>query len=349
MVKYIFLGYGIFLIAGCSLMFEETPDVLYGLPHVSIEMRESDFVDLRKNDFVNEYAAINIEIGGVKKTGRIRRRGDSSRRFPKPSFHVITEDGERHYIASNIDKSYCRKVFAFMIFKKYGFHVPEAHFVALSVNNKYQGLYISREHVDKKFFDRRGIGLNSHYEINLGGMFSFQDGHNSMTDFRKRYPEGSMIYDDLNILISALDNNDVNRIASVLNVENAAMYSLISSAIRNNDGIKKNIQICNIANGTGRGKFEIIPFDMDLTLLYPNASNYFPKYENGLMERAEEIFLDGDREQYVLDIMNDIRKIGIADGIVDSLRNVIFEAYKNDPYLQAENLDEHIAQFKHCI
>jgi len=331
-------------------MFEETPDVLYGLPHVSIEMRESDFVNLQKNDLVREYAVMNIEIGGVKKAGKIRRRGDFSRRFPKPSFHVITEDGERHYIASNIDKSYCRTVFAYMIFKKYGFLVPDAEFVALSVNNKYQGLYISREHIDEKFFERRSIGINSHYEINRGGMFSLKNGHNTAIDFKKNYPEGSMNYDDLNILISALEENNVNRITNVLNIENIALYSFISSAIRNYDGFRNNIHICNIAKGTSGGKFEIVPFDLDQTFMSPIVNGYFPKYENGLLEHAEEIFIDGgDREQYVLDIMNDIRKYGIADGIIDSLRNEIFQAYKADPYLRAENLDEYIAQLKQSI
>jgi spore coat protein H len=354
-LKRAFCFAGTFLFVSCSQINKETPLELFGLPHVAIEMRESDFALLRKNALVNEYAAITIEKDGVKKTGKIRRRGHLSRYFPKPSFHIKTDDGDWHYVAANVDKSYCREVFANIIFKKTGdFLVPKTEFVALSVNNVYQGLYISREPIDEKFFESRNIKINSLYAIRSGGMFTFKGGYNSAMSFEKLIPQSSINYDDLNVLISVLDKNDEEKIRSVLNIDNVAEYSLISSAINNYDGITKNLHICNTKND---GKFQIIPYDLDLTFGNMGESGFvipdnFPKFENGLLEKAEDIYFNRNgrqREEYLSATSHYIDRYGNILGILDSLKSEISQAYKNDPYLSGENLDEHIAKIKTYI
>jgi len=331
----------IFFNISCTEIDNETHSEVFGLPHVAIEMRESDFADLKKNALLNEYAAITIERGGIKESGKIRRRGNSSRALPKPSFHIKTDGGDWHYVASNIDKSYCKEVFANIAFEKFGgFLVQKTEFVALSINNIYQGLYISREPIDEKFFQRRSIGINSLYRIRYGGMFTFKDGHNSAVDFEKLVPQSSVNYDDLNTLISALDKNDSEKIKNILNIENAAKYSFISSVIGNFDGITNNIHIYNAKKDN---KFRIIPYDLDLTFWTIN------KFENGLLERAEDIYLSeyGLKREQCIDSTS--RYIGSLVGVLDSLKNKISQAYENDPYLQGENLDWHISQIKRRI
>ena len=354
-LKYLFYTAVISQLVSCSQINNENPLKLFGLPHVAIEMREDDFASLRKNALVNEYAAITVERDGVKKYGKIRRRGNLSRYFPKPSFHIKTDDGDWHLVASNIDKSYCREIFANIIFEKEGgFLVPKTEFVALSVNNVYQGIYISHEPIDENFFERRNVIINSLYGIRSGGMFTFKNGRNSAMNFEKLIPQSSINYDDLNILISVLDKNDKEKIKSVLNMENAAKYSFISSAINNYDGITKNFLICNTKSDN---KFRIIPYDLDLTFGQTGESGFviaseIPKFENGLLERAEDIFFNdygGKREEYVGMALYYIDYYGNRIGILDSLKNEISQAYKNDPYLQGENLDEYIEKIKSYI
>ncbi|MCL1945645.1 MAG: CotH kinase family protein [Chitinivibrionia bacterium] len=349
---------GIFLFVSCSQFNNEVPQKLFGLPHIAIEMREDDFADLRKNALVNEYAAITIEKDGVKKTGKIRRRGNSSRYYPKPSFHIKTDEGDWHYVAQNADKSYCREVFANIIFEKDGdFLVPKTHFVALSINNVYQGLYISREPIDEKFFERRNVKINSLYRITMSGAFTFKDGRNSSMSFEKLIPQSSINYDDLNILISALDENDKERIKKILNIDNVAKYSFMCSSIYHIDGITNNIHICNTKND---GKFQIIPYDLDFTFGNTREDGFviptnFPKFENGLLEKAEDIYLSENdsitgkllkREDVVFNTLHNIDNI---IEILDSLKNEFSQAYKFDPYIQGENLGEHIAEIKTYI
>jgi len=348
-LKCLFYAVVMLFHVSCSGIDNEQPSELFGLPHIAIEMRESDFVELQKDALVNEYAAITIERDGVKEPGKIRRHGNFSRYFPKPSFHIKTSGGDWYYAASNSDKSYCRDVFAKAVFKKAGdFLVPNTEFVALSVNNIYQGLYISSETIDREFFRRRNIEVNSLYRISQHGKFTFKDGENSAMSFEKLIPESLVDYNDVNILISALDQNDGRKIESVLNVENAAKYSFISSAINNVDGITKNIYICNTKSDN---KFRIVPYDLHLTFSW-QVDKYGPipaKFENGLLERAEDIYLNKyglEREWYVNRTLHDI---GNLFGILDSLQMKISWAYKNDPYHQGENLDAHIAGIKGYI
>jgi spore coat protein CotH len=341
--KYALYVAVIFFNISCTEIDNDTPSEVFGLPHVTIEMRESDFAGLLKDALVSEYAAITIERNGVKEYGKIRRRGNISRYFSKPSFHIKTNGGEWQYVASNIDKSYCKEVFANIIFEKTGnFFVPKTEFVALSINNIYQGLYISREPIDEKFFQRRNIGINALYKVNFGGKFTFKDGHNSAMDFRKLIPQSSLNYDDLNILISALDKNDSEKIKNVSNIDNVAKYSFISSVINNGDGITNNLHIYNTKNDA---RFYIIPCDMDMTF----DGNEFLKFENGLLERAEDIYLSeyGLKREQCIDSTS--RYIGSLVGVLDSLKNKISQAYENDPYLQGENLDWHISQIKRRI
>ena len=349
-LKRVFYAVGIFLLVSCSQINNENPLKLFGLPLVAIEMREGDFANLRKNALVNEYAAITIERDGVKKYGKIRRRGNSSRYFPKPSFHIKTDGGDWHLVASNVDKSYCREILANIIFEKNGnFLVPKTEFVALSVNNVYQGIYISREPIDEKFFARRNVKINSLYGMGDAGIFTFNAERNSAMNFEKLIPQSSINYDDLNILISALDKNDKEKIERVLNMENAANYSFISSAIHNSDGTFGNLHICNAKSD---GKFQIISYDLDLTFgqtFYDGfvIPNNFVKFENGLLEKAEDIYLNGMiRKEFVIKVFDNYGKFS---EILDSLKNEISQAYKNDPYLQGENLDGHIEEIKSYI
>jgi len=356
-LKFLLFAAGIFLLFSCSELSNQTsPATLFGLPHVAIEMRESDFNALMKDALVNEFAAINITQNGVKQTGRMRRRGHSSRYFPKPSFHVITNDNDerRHFVASNIDRSYLRQIFANMIFEANGFIVPKMEFVALSVNNVFVGLYLSREHIDERFFRRRNIEVNSLYEIRSGGRFTFGGGLNSAMSFDRRIPESSINFSDLNILISALDEGNETKIKAVLDIENAAMYSLTSSAINNHDGIIKNLYIYNCKSDN---KFRIIPYDLDQTFGQTFLDgfaipNNFPKFENGLLERAEEIFLRGgeySREQNIRNIALDIERLANSSGALDNLANSILQSYNNDPFLRGEDLGEHIAEIRRFL
>jgi len=335
----------------CSQIDKEPPSTLFGLPHVAIEMRESDYVNLQRNSLVNEYASITVETGGVKKLGQIRRRGNSSRYQPKPSFNIDTDEGRWHYGAANLDKSYCREILASLIFEKHGSAVQKMEFVTLSINNVYQGLYISREPLSKQFFKRRNIEINSLYEIR-NGKFTFKDGRNSGMDFQKLIPESSIDYDDLNILISALDDNNHAKIENVLNIDNAANYSLISSAINNFDGAGKNLHIYNSKKDN---KFHIIPYDLDLTFgqLFEKGfaiPSNIPLFKNGLLEKAEELFwrnssADLNRNNHIKHIFEDASLLNT----LDSLKQSISQAYKNDPYLKGENLEKHIAEIKEYI
>jgi len=340
----------ILLFISCSEIDKETPSTLFGLPHVAIEMRESDFVNLQRNSLVNEYAAVTVEIGGVKKHGQIRRRGNSSRYFQKPSFNIDTDEGRRHYAAVNFDKSYCREIFASLIFQKHGFHVQKMEFVSLSINNVYQGLYISREPLDEHFFKRRNIEINSLYGIR-NGEFTFKDGRNSAMGFQKIIPESSIDYNDLNILISALDENNHAKIEQLLHINSAANYSFISSAINNSDGITKNLHIYSSKKDN---KFHIIPYDLDLTFGQTLEDSFalphnIPAFRNGLLEKAEELFLQNsaihDRNIHIKYVFEDVSLLNT----LDSLKQEISLAYKNDPYLKGENLDRHITEIKEYI
>jgi len=338
----------ILLLASCSDMDNNVPSTLFGLPHVAIEMRESDYVNLQRNTLVNEYAAITVEIGGVKKQGQIRRRGNSSRYHPKPSFNIDTDEGRWHYGAANFDKSYCREILASLIFKKHGLLVQKMEFVTLSINNVYQGLYIAREPIDERFFKKRNIEINSLYGIRNGN-FTFSDGLNSGMGFQKIIPESAMFYDDLNFLISALDENNHAKIKQLGSIDNIANYSFISSAIGNGDGIVKNLHIYNSKKDN---RFHIIPYDLDLTFGQQFEKSFaiprsIPQFRNGLLERAEEIFLQGsdqNRGNHVKDILG-----SISLNTLDSLKRTISQAYKNDPYLKSESLEKHIAEIKEYI
>lgn len=214
-------------------------------------------------------------------TGHIKRRGGSSIRYPKHSYELdLSEDAaladlpaDDDWIlnANYIDKTFVRHVLAYQLFTAMNPNnrAAQCALVELSLNGRYQGLYVLMEKIDRS-------------SLRLGRpdpfTFIFKEPHIFRTaydDYVKKYPQNhhqqtfpkpatlnqNPALDRLHDFIETSSDVDFERlIREIFDLDNLLDWHLLLLIANNSDGILKNFYLYK---ANGRTPLRVVPWDYD--------------------------------------------------------------------------------------
>lgn len=354
---FVFL-FSLLVLLGLSCKIVSGPEVKeceFDLPSVHLHIDSEDLGILNSNVYSNQYVPAGFIYDNREYSIRIRNHGHLSRHFIKKSYKIEFNDTGLFENRKNIvlssqwtDKSFLRSRLSFYLFRKAGLMVPEDRFVTLFLNYDYKGIYYLFEPVDEFFLLNKGREIGNIYEAKGDSKFTFRGGYDVRKGFKKE-PVDDGNYSDLEYLIGVLDTVSTDElpdfIEEILDVENYLNYLAVSVLINNVDGYFKNFHL----HKESGGKFEIIPWDLDLTFRNSSEDIYG---RNNLSKRLLQV------EEYRIYYRNRLQELMIAEfsegvmfPMIDQLSNYIEEAYQNDPFLEKTEccLEDEISEVKYFI
>jgi spore coat protein H len=303
---------------------------------IELSMRAEGWRDLQKSGYLDQWRAVRLITDTAMLEGRIRIHGASSRRYAKKSLKVdirapaSAEARTAIFSAQQTDPSFCRYRLADYFFRRAGLRCPRIAPLFLTLNGTPLGLYLEREPIDERFLDCRGLPQSSVYSANLGAWFTLMHGIPIESGWNKKVPDKEQSYADLEKLVRFVDEGiteaRLEKLGTILDIENALDYFAVSLIVGNVDGITNNYHLY-LDPRTRR--FEFIPWDLDLTFGAIPAKT-FPAYRNGLFEHL--MALPSCRAY----VRTRISEIFDADAALDTLvrfAGEIEEAYRLDPRL----------------
>jgi hypothetical protein len=264
-----------------------------------------------KNSWIDE----TVDSIGFRIRGNTSR--DAKKKSFKISFNTFNHDKEFYSVdALNLngehnDPSIIRSKLCFDHFKSIGLPASRATHIEVYINNRYYGLYISVEHVDKKFLkknfpsaggnlwkclypaDLQYLGNNPQTYIDLSSSsrkvyeLTTNEDQNDFTGFVR--------------FISILNNTPINQLADsleqVLDVPGVLKYfatNILTGSWDDYWSLMNNYYLYSLP---GNGIFHIIPYDYDNTFgvdwsgnNWTTANPYnFPKVASGATPLAERL------------------------------------------------------------
>lgn len=366
----------LFLIFNTSQLFSQSKQSwrLYDDTEVMIikvTMKSEDYSWMVSNPRIDSLHNCSITIKNkyidttVTDVG-IRVRGNTSRDSRKLSFKLSFDDfiPGREFLGvdklnlngEHNDPSISRAKIAWDIFQIAGITASRASHTALYINDIYQGLYISIEHIDREF-------LKKNYDDASGNLFKclypadlvYQQGmtENSLK-YTKSYPAYELMtnqdeddYSQLFRLIKIVNSNTTNfadSIDNILFVDEYLKYQAMNLLMGSWDDYWSLNNNYYLYYEPAFGKFRWIPYDYDNTfgiswwpIDWANANPYdFPKVVQGKRPLAEKLMAHPEyRNLYThfLDFYSkNIVNITNLNKKIDDIRNLITPFALNDQY-----------------
>jgi len=250
--------------------------------------------------FTEELEPCVLYVGGVLYDGvQVKVRGQSSKGWPKKSFHFELPQG--HDLAlpgqldkavdvfalngSYADKTWLREILSWETFRDAGVPSNQAFHVRLEQNGGFYGLYVFIESSDATWVERHDLDPQAaRYKCNANLHVSPLGALPTTYEKLSRLEEG---YDDLFQLITELNGPLGPALDSFmfddLDLPRIVNYLAVQAVIHGNDHINKNYFLYRDTAGTGR--WRMYPWDLDLT---------FGKNFDGTSAFGDELWADRD-------------------------------------------------------
>ncbi|UUZ85357.1 CotH kinase family protein [Paenibacillus sp. P26] len=116
---------------------------------------------LNKNLWTDQFVDAYYVSGGVREPVKVRYRGGHTREYKKKSYEIVRKGKTVHFNAEYDDPSMMRNALSFRFFEMIGVPSPKTRHCILKINGKSAGLYLEIEAVDRYFFGRRNIPVQS--------------------------------------------------------------------------------------------------------------------------------------------------------------------------------------------
>ncbi|NOU96064.1 spore coat protein CotH [Paenibacillus sp. LMG 31456] len=138
----------------------------------NIIISPKQFELLQKNVWSPNYVQAYMVIQGKRELIKLRYRGGHTREYPKKSYEIVLKGKTYHYNAEYDDPSMIRNALSFQFFQWIGVPSPKTRHCLLKINGYNMGVYLEIEAVDKAFFRKRGIAVQSlFYAVNDNATF----------------------------------------------------------------------------------------------------------------------------------------------------------------------------------
>lgn len=341
----------------------------YVVKEYRILLDESSLQKIYNNYSQNTYIPVEVIYKNDTVGAKMRLRGDSSREYDKKSLKIVFEEGktlqgEKRKINLNsewTDKSYIRQYISSFLMEKAGVNSFKSSFVALYVNNRYYGLFLQVENMDKAFLADRGLDVkgNLYKATKDGACLSIYDNINKHWE-KKSNKKGD--WNDLKQLIQELDTiSDLNfykYLQSNFEYDKLISITAMNMLIQNGSTNYHNYYMFHDINGNR--KWQMLPWDLDKSMSYYNWEPYIYSVttnkwlsDNPLLEK---MFIN---KKVKSDLINKLDEFGSSffnneylDPILDSLNNVL-EKYiaidTTDQIRSVKQWEEHLKKEKTFI
>ncbi|WP_426448608.1 CotH kinase family protein [Paenibacillus sp. S-38] len=145
------------------------------LPVRHLLIEENELKQLEKDVWSDRFVRCRLAAGRGRSSAKVRYRGGHTRGYPKRSYEVVCGGRTYHYNAEYDDPSLIRNALSFQIFEWIGVPSPKTRHVHLMLNGQSLGVYLELEGVERPFFRKRGIGVQSlFYAVNDDANFSLK-------------------------------------------------------------------------------------------------------------------------------------------------------------------------------
>ena len=325
---------------------KELIDIQTSEYHIYCE--ESDLKKVFENYRENNYIPITIKNKKNQRNALMRIRGDSSRDYEKKSLKVKISDSLSintkmilNFNAEYSDLSFLRSFLASKIFKKMNYPCFSTSFSKIYINNKYHGLFLEIENMDKQFLKNNGLNPS-------GDLFkATKDGAclYSLKELESKWEKKTnkksswvsleeLIYDLSNIK----DADFYDYIKEHFNYPMLIDFLAINAFIANGSTYYHNYYLYQ--DQENNGKWILLPWDLDKTISYYDWKPY--KYhetssdwesDNILIEKCflnEQIFNDfKDRIKFLQTVINEDFYNPIFEGAIKNLKHEIINDSTN--------------------
>lgn len=146
------------------------------LPIRHVVIRDHQLNQLQEDVWSKKFVDAYIVNNGTREPIKIRYRGGHTREYPKRSFEIVKDNQTYHWNAEYDDPSMIRNALSFQFFQWIGVPSPQTRHIRLYMNERSLGVYLEIEAVDRSFFNRRKIPIQSiFYAINDNANFHLND------------------------------------------------------------------------------------------------------------------------------------------------------------------------------
>ena len=341
----------IFLFPNCTNKENANVNFESILEHYYIICNQDSLIYIYENFKDNTYIPITIIVKGDTVNGRMRIRGDSSRKDPKKSLKVkFLLNGNPKALNFNAefsDKSYVRQYLSGQIVRSSKQNCYSSNFVNIYINGAFFGLYLMVENMDSSFLKNNLMPeKGSLYKATKdGACMSIFD--NIENDWEKKSGI-SESRDDLKKLIldvnSVSDSLYLDFIKSNFNYSQFVNVLALNIYLANASTYYHNYYLYHYPNG----KWELLPWDMDKTLSYYEWMPY--QYhrtssewesDNPLIERALlNAQILNDIKVRLKEISQTICEKKKMSSLIDKLEGLLEDSVEKDSTDQISDLRE---------
>jgi len=276
----------------------------------SIYCDSIDFAGVHERYKENVYLPATLHFEGQKSNVKFRLRGDSSRGYPKKSLKVVVLDEQKvnnkkifNFNAEYKDASFSHSYLSSVIFKELNYPCFKSSMAKLTVNDKFHGLYLEIENMDKDFLIRNGLNPKGDlYKATKDGACLYSvsevDGKwEKKTNKKSSWAPLVQLIEDLN---KVSDEDFEAYIRDEFDYSYLIDYLATNIFIANGSTNYHNYYLYRDAENNG--KWILLPWDLDKTLSYydwkpfdyhSTSSDW--ENDNPLIERCflnETIFTD---------------------------------------------------------
>lgn len=323
------------------------------IPSYYLMIERSNLEDLRSDVWSEIPVPANLKAEEKTYEIDISYRGSYTREFRKKSYRIefiepkcFNGNREIHLNAEYKDPSLIRNKLSLDFFQDLGVLSPDSQHINLTLNGRYNGVYLQLESVDDLFLKKRGLPPGPiYYAINNDANFSLmRDDKLKIAQLSGYEQKIGSWKDDLSLweLINKINTTPPfefpDTIRKHLNIEK--FFRWLSGAVcsMNNDGFTHNYALYR---NSQTGLFEVIPWDYDGT--------WGRKVNGGIMP-ADYIPIEGHTGNYLTflllqvpefrklyrNIMEEILEVQFTPDFLEnkiiSLHQAVRPYYLQDPY-----------------
>ncbi|GIP35743.1 CotH kinase family protein [Paenibacillus sp. J2TS4] len=242
------------------------------LPIRHVIIRDPQLDLLQKDVWSKKFVDAYILNQDSREPIKLRHRGGHTREYPKRSYEIVMDKETYHWNAEYDDPSMIRNALSFQFFQWIGVPSPQTRPVRLYMNGQNLGVYLEIEAVDRRFFRRRGISVQSiFYAINDNANFGVIDPDtsrrkHSLFDGYELILGGNKSRLQLQSFISKLNTLSGQRLStflsSNLDIENYLRWLAGAVFTGNYDGFDHNY---TLYRHKSRGIYRMVPWDYEGT------------------------------------------------------------------------------------
>ncbi|MFH0765912.1 MAG: CotH kinase family protein [Calditrichota bacterium] len=254
-----------------TLTFQAAPAQELTLPIYRIYIDQRELNRLENNPWTDISSRGEIEYEGERFACRLRFRGTTARDLPKKSWKIeLNEAGPNGWRVINLNSEYrdislSRNFLSLALARWAGLPAPEARPVSLFVNDRYYGVFVEVEEVDREFYQRRGYPIRYIFKaVNHNARFSLPTNYSQLSETYEEIDLGPNDLDTLGADLSKFtfyESQSLEPACELLDPNLIIKYFALSFVSANADGFSKNYYVTRRVDGP----YMLTPWDCDAT------------------------------------------------------------------------------------